>query len=184
MKAINETGAKKTTRIVLYAVYEVLIHRIISHLLYFPQVRQFFLQIVGAKIGKDSIIMDVKFFNWHHKGPGGLNIGERCFLGDETLIDLYDKITLEDDVTLAQRVLVLSHMNVGYRDHPLQKYFPKSSKPVIFKNGCFVGAASTILPGVTIGERSFIAAGSVVTSDVPGESVFAGVPAKLIRKIK
>ncbi len=184
MKAIKETGAKKTIRFVLYAIYEVLIHRIIIHLLYFPQFRQFFLQIVGAKIGKDSIIMDVRFFNWQHKGPGGLNIGNRCFLGDETLMDLYDKITLEDDVTLAQRVLILTHMNVGYKDHPLQKYFPKSSKPVVFKKGCFVGAASTILPGVTIGESAFIAAGSVVTSDVPGESVFGGVPAKLIRKIK
>lgn len=184
MKAVKETGSKKTVRFVLYAIYEVLIHRIISHLLYFPQVRQFFLQIVGANIGKDSIIMDVKFFNWHHGGPAGLNVGERCFLGDETLIDLYDNITLEDDVTLAQRVLVLSHTNVGYKDHPLQKYFPKSSKPVVFKKGCFVGASSTILPGVTIGESSFIAAGSVVTSDIPNKSIYAGVPAKLIRKIK
>lgn len=184
MRAIKETGTKKTIRFVLYAIYEVLIHRIISHLLYFPQVRQFFLQVIGAKIGKDSIIMDVRFFNWHHKGPNGLKIGERCFLGDEALIDLYDNVTLEDDVTIAQRVLVLTHMNVGYKDHPLQKYFPKSSKPVVFKKGCFVGAASSILSGVTIGESSFIAAGSVVTSNVPKESVYAGVPAKLIRKIK
>lgn len=184
MRAIKETGSKKTIRFALYAIYEVLAHRIISHLLYFPQVRQFFLQIVGANIGNDSIIMDVKFLNWHHMGPGGLKIGNRCFLGDETLIDLYDSVTLEDDATLAQRVLVLTHTNVGYKDHPLQKYFPKFSKPVVFKKGCFVGAATTILPGVTIGESSFIAAGSVVTSNVPKESVYGGVPAKLIRKIK
>ncbi len=184
MKAIKETGPKKTIRFVLYAIYEVLIHRIIIHLLYFPQFRQFFLQIVGAKIGEDSIIMDVRFFNWQHKGPGGLNIGNRCFLGDETLIDLYDSVSLEDDVTIAQRVLILTHMNVGYRNHPLQKYFPKLSKPIVIKKGSFIGAATTILPGVTIGERAFVAAGSVITSSIPKESVYAGVPAKLIRKLK
>ncbi len=184
MRAIKETGSKKTLRFVLFAIYEVLIHRIISHLLYFPQVRQFFLQIVGAKIDKDSIIMDVRFFNWHHKGPHGLKIGKRCFLGDETLIDLYDNVTLEDDVTLAQRVLVLTHMNVGYKDHPLQKYFPKSSKPVIFKTGCVIGASVVILPGVTIGEQSFVAAGSVVTSDVLTKTLVAGVPAKKIRDLR
>jgi acetyltransferase-like isoleucine patch superfamily enzyme len=184
MKAVKETGSKKTTRFILYSIFGVLLHRIINHLLFFPPIRKFFFQIVGAKIGSDSIIMDIRFLNWHHKGPGGLTIGERCFLGDETLIDLYDSVTLEDDVTLAQRVLVLTHTNVGYKDHPLQKYFPKSSKPVVFKKGSFIGANSTILPGVTIGECSFIAAGSVVTLSVPKESVYAGVPAKLIRKIK
>ncbi len=184
MKAIDETGAKKTIRFVLYVFYEVLIHRIISHLLYFPQVRKFSLQILGSKIGNDSIIMDVKFFNWHHTGPKGLKIGDRCFIGDEAMLDLYDNVTLENDVTLAQRVLVLTHMNVGYKNHPLQKYFPKVSKPVVLKEGCFIGASVTILPGVTVGERSFVAAGSIVTSNIPKESVFAGVPAKLIRKIK
>ena len=184
MKAIEETGFKKTTKFALYSIYEVLLHRIINHLLFFPQIRKFFLQLVGSKIDTDSIIMDVRFFNWHHKGPAGLKIGKRCFLGDEVLIDLYDSVKFEDDVTLAQRVLVLTHTNVGYKDHPLQKYFPKSSKPVVFKKGSFVGANSTILPGVTIGERSFIAAGSVVTTNVPKESVYGGIPAKLIRKLK
>jgi len=184
MKAYNEIGPKKSVRFFLYTLYEVLVHRVIVHILFFPQVRKFSLQLVGAIIGKDTIIMDVKFFNWHHKGPSGLTVGNKCFLGDQTLIDLYSSVTLEDSVTLAQRVLVLTHTNVGYSDHPLQKYFPKSARPVIIKKGSFIGAGSIVLPGVTIGERSFIAAGSVVTSNVPKESVYAGVPARLIRKIK
>jgi acetyltransferase-like isoleucine patch superfamily enzyme len=179
MKAVDEIGLKKTLK---FAVYSFL--QVIYHLCFLPPSRKMFLILLGAKIGKHSILMNVNFFNWHHKGISGFKVGNECFIGDETLIDLYDQVILEDQVTLAQRVTVLTHLNVGYKNHPLQKFFPKMSKPVIFKNGCVVGAAAKILPGVTIGEKSFVGAGAVVTSDIPKESVYAGVPAKLIRKIK
>ena len=183
MKAIEEMGLKKSLRFLTYSLVQVIYHQIINHLLYLPPARKLFLMLLGAKIGSDTVLMDVKFFNWHHTGPSGLTIGKKCFLGDETLIDLYDKVVLEDNVTLGQRVLVLTHTNVGYQDHPLQKYFPKKSKRVIFRNGCFIGAGAIILPGIVVGEKVFIGAGSVVTSNVPANSVFAGVPAKLVRKL-
>ena len=72
-----------------------------------------------------------------------------------------------DEVTLAERVLVLTHTNVGYVTHPLQAHFPASAAPVVVEAGCFVGASSIILPGVRVGASSFVAAGSVVTRDVP-----------------
>ena len=97
---------------------------------------------------------------------------------------MYDSVTLEDQVTIAQNVAILTHMNVGYINHPLQKYFPKFSKGVIFKKSCVIGASSTILPGVIIGEKSFVAAGSVVTKDIPQNTLVAGVPAKKVRKIR
>jgi len=183
MKAIEEIGYKRTFKFVIYSIIQVIYHQLINHLFFIPPARKLFLILLGARIGSDSVLMDVKFFNWHHSGPGGLAIGNKCFLGDETLIDLYDKVILEDHVTLGQRVLILTHTNVGYKDHPLQKYFPKKSKGVIFKKGCFIGAGTIILPGVVIGEKAFVAAGSVVTSDVPSNSVYAGVPAKLIKKL-
>ena len=183
MKAIKEIGPKKAIRFILYSLLQVIYHRFINHILFFPQFRKLFLQIIGAKIGQDSIIMDVQFFNWHHKGPAGLKVGNKCFIGDETLIDLHNFVVLEDHVTIAQRVTILTHTNVGYSDHPLQKYFPKFSKPVTFKKGCVIGASSTVLPGVTIGTQSFVAAGSVVTKNVPDRVLVAGVPAKIIRKI-
>lgn len=184
MKAIEEIGIKKTFKFIIYSFLQVIYHQIIDHLLYFPPARKFYLIVLGAKIGSESVIMNVRFFNWHHTGPSGLKIGNQCFIGDETLIDLYDKVILENQVTLAQRVIVLTHLNVGYRNHPLQKYFPKNQKPVIFKNGCVVAAQSTILPGVIIGEQSFVAAGSVVNRDVPAKTLVGGVPARVIRKIK
>lgn len=178
MKASSEIGYQKTLKFLLFSVLEIF-----YNCMFLPPLRKFFLQILGAKIGKNSVMMNVKFFNWHHTGPKGLKIGEDCFIGDETLIDLYDSVVLEDKTTLAQRVTVLTHLNVGYLDHPLQKNFPKTSKPVVFKTGSVVGASATILPGVTVGEKSFVAAGSLVSKDVTDHTLVAGVPIKIIRRI-
>jgi len=184
MKATSEIGLKKTIKFTAFCLIAVFYHLLIDHFFNFPQARKLFLQILGSTIGKDSIILNVKFFNWHHLGFKGLKVGKECFIGDDVLIDLYDQVILKDQVTIAQRVNILTHLNVGYRNHPLQKFFPKFSQPIVFKRGSVVGAASTILPGVVVGEESFIAAGSVVTKEVPNRTLVAGVPAKIVRKIK
>lgn len=183
MKALDEVGLKKATRFFFYSLVLVFYHLLIDHLFYIPPARNIFLKVLGAKVGEESVIMNISFFNWHNTGPKGLQIGKKCFLGDQVLIDLYDEVALQDEVTLGQRVMILTHTNVGYQDHPLQKKFPKTSAKVVIRSGSFIGAGSIILPGVTIGNNSFIAAGSVVNKDVPPNSLYAGVPAKLIKRI-
>ena len=86
-------------------------------------------------------------------------------------------------MTVAERVTVLTHTNVGYKDHPLQHHFPTLTRPVTFRQGCFVGACATVLPGVEIGAKAFVAAGAVVTRDVPPNTVVGGVPAQVIREL-
>jgi acetyltransferase-like isoleucine patch superfamily enzyme len=149
----------------------------------FPQLRATWLRLLGARIGPRTIVHDVGFFNLYRTGFKGLEIGSDCFLGDECLLDLAERIRLEEHVTLAERVLVLTHTNVGYKDHPLQGLFPASQAPVTFERGCFVGASVTILPGVTIGARSFVAAGSVVIESVAPGKLVAGVPARVLRDL-
>jgi acetyltransferase-like isoleucine patch superfamily enzyme len=149
----------------------------------FPQLRAPLLRLLGARIGSRTILHDVRFFNLYRRGLSGLEIGEDCFLGDECLLDLAEGIRLERQVTLAERVLVLTHMNVGYADHPLQAHFPALAKPVLIEQGAFLGANVTVLAGVRIGARSFVAAGSVVTADVPEATLVAGVPARVRRAL-
>jgi acetyltransferase-like isoleucine patch superfamily enzyme len=149
----------------------------------FPQLRAPWLRLLGASIGRNVVLHDVRFFNLYRRGLGGLRVGDDCFLGDECLLDLAEGITLEPQVTLAERVLILTHTNVGYRDHPLQARFPALAAPVTLGAGCFVGASVTILPGLRIGPRAFVAAGSVVTEDVPADTLVAGVPARPIRSL-
>jgi maltose O-acetyltransferase len=148
-----------------------------------PQLRAPLLRLLGARIGKRAILHDVRFFNLYRRGLQGLAVGDDCFIGDECLLDLADEIRLERQVTLAERVLILTHMNVGYQDHPLQRSFPAFAAPVRIEEGSFVGAGVTILGGVRIGAGSFVAAGSVVTKDVPPRSLVAGVPARLVRSL-
>jgi acetyltransferase-like isoleucine patch superfamily enzyme len=66
----------------------------------------------------------------------------------------------------------------------LQAYLPASTAPVHFGRGCFVGANATVLPGVTVGECAVVAAGAVVTEDVPPWHMVGGVPARLIKVLR
>ncbi len=178
MKALSEIGGRRAARFGLLTLAMVPYRMAL-----FPPLRALWLRLLGARIGRRTILHDVRFFNLYRRGLAGLEIGDECFLGDECLLDLADGIRLERQVTLAERVLVLTHMNVGYRDHPLQERFPPMAAPVVIEQGAFLGASVTVLAGVRIGSRSFVAAGSVVTADVPPGTLVAGVPARAVRPI-
>jgi acetyltransferase-like isoleucine patch superfamily enzyme len=178
VKALSEIGWARAARFGFFTLAMVP-----YRLLLVPQLRAPWLRLLGARIGARSIVHDVRFFNLYRRGLAGLEIGDECFLGDECLLDLAEGIRLERQVTLAERVLVLTHTNVGYADHPLQAQFPAGAAPVVLEAGSFVGANVTILPGVRIGARSFVAAGSVVTADVPPSTLVAGVPARTLRPL-
>lgn len=179
MKALREIGLRKALR---FAVGTVLL--VLFRLMIVPPLRTAFLRLMGAQIGRNAIVHAVKFFNVYRKGFAALRVGDNCFIGDEALLDLADEIVLEESVTLAERVTILTHVNVGFEDHPLQRHFPAYSKRVVLKRGCFVGTNVTILPGVTVGECAFVAAGAVVREDVRAYHVVGGVPAQTLRVLQ
>ncbi len=178
MKALGEIGWGRAVRFGFFTLAMVP-----YRLALFPQLRAPWLRLLGARIGRRTVLHDVRFFNLYRRGLAGLDVGEECFVGDECLIDLAEGVRLERQVTLAERVLILTHTNVGYRDHPLQAHFPASAAPVVVETGAFLGANVTVLPGVRIGTGSFVAAGSVVTADVPPRTLVAGVPARPLRTV-
>ncbi len=179
MKSLDEIGIGKAARFGFFTL-ALLPYR----LLLFPQLRAPWLRLLGARIGRRTLLHDVRFFNLYRRGLAGLEIGDECFLGDECLLDLAEGIRLESQVTFAERVLVLTHTNVGYRDHPLQRHFPSMAAPVVVGQGAFVGAGAILLPGVRVGSRAFVAAGSVVTEDVPPSTLVGGVPARSLRSME
>jgi maltose O-acetyltransferase len=178
MKALQEIGWARAFRFGFFTLAMVP-----YRLALVPQLRAPWLRLLGARIGRRTVLHDVRFFNLYRRGLAGLDIGEECFVGDECLLDLAEGVRLERQVTLAERVLVLTHTNVGYHDHPLQAGFPATAAPVVIERGCFLGANVTVLPGIRVGEQSFVAAGSVVTADVPPHTLVAGVPARPVRTI-
>jgi acetyltransferase-like isoleucine patch superfamily enzyme len=178
MKALAEIGWARALRFGFFTLAMVP-----YRLALVPQLRTPWLRLLGARIGRRTVLHDVRFFNLYRRGLAGLDIGDECFVGDECLVDLAEGVRLERQVTLAERVLILTHTNVGYHDHPLQTGFPAMAAPVVIESGCFLGANVTVLPGIRVGERSFVAAGSVVTADVPPRTLVAGVPARPVRTI-
>jgi acetyltransferase-like isoleucine patch superfamily enzyme len=134
-------------------------------------------------VGKDFRFGDHSTF-W---APNSLKIG------DEVSVGSYSRI--EADGILGNRVLIASHVGiVGRRDHaiheigiPITKSTwvgdePKlSTENVIIHDDVWIGYGAIILTGVTIGQSSIVAAGSVVTRDVPENVIVAGNPAKVIR---
>jgi acetyltransferase-like isoleucine patch superfamily enzyme len=134
---------------------------------------------MGAKLDGSCYIDTHLIIQNAYMDYSNLYVGPHCYIGKDVFLDLAERITLEANVTLAMRVTVLTHFDGG--ESFAKMLYPREKKPVFFKKGAYVGAGAIILPGVTIGEHSIIAAGAVVTEDVPPMALVAGVPAKLIR---
>ena len=112
----------------------------------------------------------------------GVKIGKRVLIGFHCVLDeiFPDFITIEDDVSLAGKVYILTHSN-PYEF--FKETLPSYVAPVIIKKNAWITINVTILPGITIGEGSIITAGSVVTKNVPSNVIAGGNPAKVIKKI-
>ena len=107
-----------------------------------------------------------------------LKIGDRCTIHNN-FINVCEEVRIGNDVGLSPEVSVLTH---GYWLSVLEGY-PARFAPVAICDGAIIGYRSLIMMGVTIGERAVIGAQSVVTKDVEPNSIYAGSPAKFIRKI-
>jgi len=138
----------------------------------------------GATIGADAQIHSPLIIHNASPEPGkhyaNLVIGDHCYLGRDVLLDLREQIILEEYVTISMRCNLLTHSDVGMRPDELLN-FPPSSAPIRLKRGAYLGAAVTLLEGVTVGEKSTVGAGSVVICDVPDGATVGGVPAKPLR---
>ena len=115
----------------------------------------------------------------------GIRIGHGVFVGLDTWLDdqFPELIEIEDDVVISFRVTVIVHDDARRMDAILPGQADGTVAPVTLKRGCYLGAGCIILPGVTVGERSVIGAGAVVSRDVPPGKVALGVPARVTRDI-
>ncbi len=129
----------------------------------------------GCDIETGLIIHNPK---WSFKN---LKIGNNCHIGKDSFLDLRDKISVGANVTISMRVIIVTHIDLG--SSPLRKMYPMRKSPVVIEDGVYIGANSTILPGVRISSNSFVAAGSLVNHNVETRTLLAGVPAKVVKKL-
>ena len=92
-------------------------------------------------------------------------------------------ITLEDFVFFGHNVCVLTGVHEYTKKGLERRPYPKSGRDILIKKHAWIGSNATILGPCVIGENAVVAAGAVVTSDIPDNCVYGGVPAKFIKKI-
>lgn len=139
------------------------------------QVRERLSDIIGSPIDKTTRIFPPFYTNFGRF----IILGKNVFINHAcSFLDL-GGITIEDDVLIGPKV------NLITENHPLEPGDRQSLllKSILIKRNAWIGAAATILPGVTIGENSVVAAGAVVSIDVPTNTVVGGIPGKIIKSI-
>lgn len=133
-------------------------------------------KITGTEID-DSVTVFLPMYSDFGKH---LAIGKHVFINSNVIFTDLGGITLEDHVLIGPRANILSV------NHPIDPYTRRGLivKPVTIKKNAWIGAAETILPGITIGENSIVGANAVVTKDVLPNTIVAGNPARIVRNIE
>lgn len=137
----------------------------------------------GANIGTDTRIYSGLVIHGADRDFSNLKIGKNVRIVRDCILDIFDCIEIADNAIISIRCNLITHMNI--HESPLCKYgYEAKHAPIKVKNGAVIFTNSTILMGVTVGECSIVAAGSIVTKDVPPWTLVGGIPAKVIRSLK
>lgn len=139
------------------------------------QARAILAEIVGTSIDETTTVFVPFYTNFGRH----IRFGKNVFVNHAcSFLDL-GGITIEDNVLIGPRV------NLVTEDHPVDPATRRTLvlKPITIKRNAWIAANATILPGVTVGENAVVAAGALVNKDVPANTVVAGVPAKVIKRL-
>jgi len=136
-----------------------------------------FINMYGCEVGDDT---KIGAFVEIQKGA---SVGRRCKISSHSFI--CEGVTIEDNVFIGHGVMFINDIYPrATANGALQTEADWKVERTIIKNGASIGTGATILANVTIGENAIIGAGSVVTKNVPANSIVAGNPAKVLRKIE
>lgn len=140
------------------------------------QTREIMSELTGQKIDSSTWIVPPFYTDFGQF----IRFGKKVFVNSGCTFMDRGGITLEDGVFIAPNVNIITENHAEQPELRHNVY----TKPILIKRNAWIGAAAIILPGVTIGENSIVAAGAVVTKDVPDNTIVGGNPAKFIRIIK
>lgn len=140
------------------------------------EVRVLFSELIGNRVD-DSFLLIPPFYT---VGGDQIRIGRNVFINQNcTFYDL-GGLDIADDVLIGPNVSIIT---AGHPLEPSQRRSVTIGKPIAIERNVWIAAGATIIGGVTVGENSVVAAGSVVTRDVPPNTLVGGNPARLIRSI-
>ncbi len=141
----------------------------------------------GAELGEDVIIGDQAFVRERSRIGAGSVVGRGSVLDNDVTVGARVRVqtgayltaytVVEDDVFVGPGVLTTN-------DHTMGRHGADApSRGPTLRRACRIGGAAVLLPGIEIGEEAFVAAGAVVTRDVPARALVLGAPARVIRSV-
>jgi len=151
---------------------------ILNHLTFndADKVRALFSQLIGKEVDEGFLLIPP----FYTAGGQETSVGRNVFINQNcTFYDL-GGLDIGDDVMIGPNVSIIT---TGHPIEPSQRRSITIGKPIVIERNVWIAAGATIIGGVTVGANSVIAAGSVVTKDVPSNTVVGGNPARIIRSI-
>jgi UDP-2-acetamido-3-amino-2,3-dideoxy-glucuronate N-acetyltransferase len=141
----------------------------------------------GVQLGAGSVVGDAVLLRERVRlGPGVL-VGRACSVGEDAVVGPRTRIQvacsfaagslLEEDVFVGPRLTTTNDPTMG------RPAADQGLTPPVFRRGCRIGAAVTLMPGVEVGEEALVAAGALVTRDVPAGAIVMGAPAKIVGEV-
>jgi acetyltransferase-like isoleucine patch superfamily enzyme len=137
-----------------------------------------------VSIGARCILQNDIFFNFDHYWVPGPSIilGDRCFVGRGCEFNIREKLVIGADCLIASGCTFVDHDHGMSLDTAMNAQ-PCMSQPIIIENNVWIGAGCIILKGTKVGQNAVIGAGSLLNKSVPPGEVWAGVPAKFIKRL-
>ena len=114
----------------------------------------------------------------------GVRIGVDVYMGFDIELETNypELVSIGDHVTISHRCIITAHMG-SPSDTPVKQSVPMGAKSVVIEDGAWICIGATVLPGVTIGKNAVVAAGAVVSRDVPANTMVAGIPARHVKRL-
>ena len=140
------------------------------------KIRAIFIELTGQNVDETFKLIPP----FYTSGGLEIRVGHKVFINQ--CCTIYDM----GGVDIADLVMIGPNVNIITSSHPLNVADRRAyveAKPIVIERNVWIATAATILGGVTVGENSVVAAGAVVTKDVPANSFVAGVPAQFIRSL-
>lgn len=140
------------------------------------EVRAILGEIIGVPVDETTTVFP----------PFYTNIGRNISLGKNVFVNHACSFLDLGGIVIGDEVMIGPRVNITSEDHPVDVASRKTLVPsvVVIQRNAWIGAGATILPGVTVGENSVVAAGAVVRKDVPANTVVGGVPARVLKQIE
>ena len=142
-------------------------------------------KLIPSSVGKNLGVFSPLYVEYGEN----ITVGTDCFINYSCTIMDVAPVTLEDGVMIGANVTIATPVHPYLADERRIKDYPDGhhdleyAKPITLKKNCWISSGAIISGGVTVGENSIVAAGAVVTRDVPPNTIVGGVPARVIRTI-